>query len=59
MAGMEVEEGASAATEPPVTPSTTAPADEDDATCTLAGTAEHSRADSEDGPCDDGRGGNI
>ena len=59
MAGVEVEEEAPAATESPVTAPVAASEDEDDPTCTLSGTAEHSRADGEDGPCDDGRGGKI
>ncbi len=33
--------------------------DDDDLTCTLAGTAEHSRAGNDDSPCDDGRAGKI
>jgi pyruvate-ferredoxin/flavodoxin oxidoreductase len=32
-------------------------ADDKDPSCTLAGTAEHSRANADDGPCDDGRAG--
>jgi len=44
-----------------VTPAAAAPAaadgDKADAVCTLSGTAEHSRGDGDDAPCDDGRGG--
>ncbi len=32
-------------------------AEDKDPSCTLAGTAEHSRANADDGPCDDGRAG--
>jgi len=56
LAGIEVEEDVPATTKIPVA---AMPVDEDDPTCTLSGTAEHSRADGEDGPCDDGRGGKI
>ncbi len=57
-AGMAVE------TDTPIPAAASAPAaaavsDNNDPTCTLSGTAEHSRGDGEDGPCDDGRGGNI
>jgi pyruvate-ferredoxin/flavodoxin oxidoreductase len=54
LAGMEVEE-----TAPASAPVIVAEADDDDPTCTLSGTAEHSRGDGADDPCDDGRGGKI
>ncbi|RUA02495.1 MAG: pyruvate:ferredoxin (flavodoxin) oxidoreductase, partial [Deltaproteobacteria bacterium] len=57
-AGMEVEADMPI---PAAAPAPAAPAsdDDDDPTCTLSGTAEHSRGDGADDPCDDGRGGKI
>ena len=61
IAGMKVEEEVPVGSDKPTSTTTAAATakDEDDATCTLAGTAEHSRADAEDNPCDDGRSGKI
>ncbi len=56
LADLEVEDVPVADARPAAVPP---PAEDDDPTCTLSGTAEHSRADGADDPCDDGRGGKI
>jgi pyruvate-ferredoxin/flavodoxin oxidoreductase len=50
-------EAEAGAVEPEIQAASAAEAAETDPTCTLTGTAEHSRADSADEACDDGRAG--